>query len=117
MDNPNSADYEKRLSKLEENVRQAKANDDEIFKIQGESLKKLNTIHDLLAGNAYERERGDGHGGGLVRRVERLETCNDDTTKFKEQTRTRNRIIWTAIAAFGLYIINGITDIWDKIFK
>jgi len=108
---------EERITNLENRYNEIRESQDHMFILQGDALKKLEDIRVCLKGTEYDKNGGNGHGGGLVKRVGKLEDRCDETQKFIAGTKGRNKAVWALIILFGTYIVGAATKIWDKIFN
>ena len=113
------------ITDLETDMRNLKANyqanreaQDKMFEIQGSTLKKLNDIHICLAGTDYDQTDGNGgKGGGVVRRLGRVEKKVTDIQVWRTKVVTKTNIIWLIVggaltAAWSVIIAN-----WSNIFN
>ena len=109
-------DLRKDVDYLKVSHKQTRDNQDKFFVAQGEILKKVDAIHVCLAGTEYDKNGDNGSGGGIVKRVGKLEVKQGELRKWKTQTNTRNRVVWSVAggavtAIWGLLLTN-----WEKLF-
>lgn len=103
---------------LEENVndvqRKLKVNEESHDKL----FKKMNEIHICLAGTDYDRQDGNGEkGGGVVRRLGRVEKKVTTLQIWRTKTITKTNLVWIVVggaltAAWSVIIAN-----WSNIFN
>lgn len=104
---------EREIEQLKLKINETRKNQDEMFHIQSETLRKLNEVHHCLLGTEYEQNNG----GGLVRKVGKLEKLCDTFNIWMEKTKTRNAIIYTLITALLGFISTVIIANWQNIFS
>lgn len=78
---------------------------------------KLNAIHVCLAGTDYDQDDGNGKGGGVVRRLGRVEKKVTSLQVWRTKTITKTNLVWLVVggaltAAWSVIIAN-----WSNIFK
>ena len=109
-------DNKKRVEKVENSLDQIKKNQDEFFIIQSTTLDKLEKIHICLAGTDYDKNEENGNGGGLVKRLSRVEKCIQGIAEWKLQLNTINKIIYIIAGAILTAIWTVIVLAWDTLF-
>jgi len=110
-------EIEKDVDYLKTSHKQTRENQDRMFEIQGESLRKINQIHTCLAGTDYDKDQTNGSGGGLVRRVGRLEKVTTALERWKTQSKTRNTVVWTAVSVALSALWGLLLAFKDRIFS
>jgi len=73
---------------------------------QQKDSEVLKEIHVCLAGTEFDQDNGNGKGGGLVRRVGRVEKKLGILWTWKTKTVTRNAVIWIIVGG-------ALTAIWS----
>jgi len=117
MDKPEYAvALENRMEKVEVSVNEIKQNQSESFILQNATLRKLNEIQICLAGTEYDKEAGNGHGGGIVRRVSKTEKILDEFKIWKAQINTKNKLVWIFVSGSLATIFTILIMAWDKLF-
>ena len=107
---------EEDVSKLKADARENRDNQDKIMEIQAETLEKLHEIHICLAGTEFDKNQNNGSGGGVVKRLGRVEKLCDQFNNWKTRMATRDAIIWIVVGGALTAIWSIIIANWQTIF-
>jgi hypothetical protein len=111
---PNKPQYITNLESEVENVKKSlvanEASHDKLF-------KKLDEIHVCLAGTDYDKEDGNGKGGGVVRRLGRVEKKVTTLQIWRTKTITTANIIWIVVGGALTALWSIVIANWNNIFN
>ena len=108
---------EEEIDYLKQAIKETRNNQDEIFTINSEILNKLNEVHICLKGTEYDDCETNGHGGGMVRRLSKVESCNEKLLIWKTKISTRDSIIYSIVGAILAFISTVVITNWTNIFN
>jgi hypothetical protein len=108
---------EERITKLENEYREIRQSQDDILVMHDSTNRKLDLIYTCLLGNEIENEGGNGHGGGVVKRLSRNEERVDRITSWMTGVKARNKVVWSFIALIMGSVITLIIKAWDKLIS
>ncbi len=108
---------EVRLDKAEDKIDETRDSQDKMFLLQGEMMKKLDGIHDCLAGTEFDRNETNGKGGGVMRRLSRAEQAISIFKIWKIQVTTKHAVIWIVVSAALAGVWSIILFNWGNIFN
>ena len=108
-------DLENDMTTMKSVVHELKDNDNKQYEIQGQILAQLQEIKTCLKGTEFDTN-GNGHGGGVVKRVGRLEERCSELRTWKTSVTAKAVVLVSVItgalgALWGLFISQ-----WDNIF-
>jgi len=108
---------EQRIEGLENKYREIREGQDSLLVQNDCTNKKLDAIYICLKGNEFEKDQGNGHGGGVVKRLSRIEDRTDRIDRYIANTKGRNAAIWGLMGLIGASLIGFVVKAWDKIFS
>ena len=106
---------EKRLTTIEENERQLNRRLKTIEEVQDRILTQTGQIHTALMGTDYDKSSTNGNGGGLVKRLSRIEEKVSRFDSWKVKVSTTSAIVWTITGATLTALWTIFIKHWDKI--
>lgn len=108
---------EERIEMLEQNHTEIRQSLDNVLVQNDQISRKVDKIYDALKGNEFEKDQGNGHGGGVLKRLSRYEDKVDCIEEYIAKTKGRNKVIWGALTLVGGTLIAYIIKTWEKIFS
>ena len=88
----------------------------DVKKMQEESNGVLQEIKICLSGTEFEQDNMNGKGGGLVRRLGRVEKKVTAIQIWKTKMTSRDMVIYTVFAAVVAAIWTILVKSWDTLF-
>jgi len=89
----------------------------DVKQMQRESNAVLQEIKICLSGTEFEQHQSNGKGGGLVRRLGRVETKVTAIQVWKTKMTSRDMVIYTIFAAVVVAIWTVLVKSWDTLFR
>lgn len=108
-------DLENRMSALEANDVKVNQRLDTMEEYQDKILTRTGEIHTALMGTEYD-QNGNGNGGGLVKRLGRVEKVCQSLDNWKLKTATRDAIIWIVVGGALTAVWSLIISQWNVLF-
>jgi len=84
----------------------------------GKLFDKMNAIHICLAGSDYDQNSDeDGKGGGVVRRLGRVEKKVTSLQIWRTKTITKTNLVWVVVGGALTALWSVIIANWGNIFN
>ena len=96
---------------------ESKKNQSDMMKKQDGISIQIGEMHIALIGTKYDQASTNGQGGGLVKRLGRVEKIAECMKLWKVRTRMRDKTIWIVFSAFLGGVWTVVLLNWQTIFN